>query len=253
MFAITTRKDAPKPFHDRLLDAAESLANKLRNRPTMPAHPQDATRSWMDVTSGGRLPPVSCAFRGCSWYGGNKVKVIYARTDPEHPWDQELKQHVLSKHNQDITEASRNLAAPLNMPDFNWDLYNQAIAVKERRSVPIVGPSIDRRVMEHIVQVYNDTCVRSLICFCCAQIKPDTGGCRSKISIFTGSWLLALPPQILQKNFAHDEFQKRYCQSGTPLARRGKAENAPDFADWVLRWRKTDAVSYTHLTLPTKA
>ena len=57
-----------KPEADLLAEAAQSIAHHcLRDRVTMPADPNNPEVSLQDADSGGRLPPVSCAFRGCTW------------------------------------------------------------------------------------------------------------------------------------------------------------------------------------------
>ena len=53
------------------------------------------------------------------------------------------------------------------------DYYTEAIAEKERKGIPTVGPSIDRRTMEHVTEAYSSERIRSLICFVCAQIRTD--------------------------------------------------------------------------------
>ena len=106
--------------------------------------------------------------------------------------------------------------------------------------MPIVGPSVDRRCMDHLVQVYNDRRTRSLICFCCAQVKTDTGTHRSPIEERSGRWLYNLSPSTLMRNFSFANFQHYYCKPGTPLAQRGSGTNpsdclGPDFSDWVIQ------------------
>lgn len=110
----------------------------------------------------------------------------------------------------------------------------------ERRKVPIVGPSVDRRATDYLVQMFNDQKIKSLLCFACAQIKVDTGGCRSEIKYMSTRWLLTIAPKVLSKNFSMDEFQKRYCKPGTPLAQSGNGSSTldvakPDFTDWQIQ------------------
>ena len=105
--------------------------------------------------------------------------------------------------------------------------------------MPIVGPSVDRRCMDHLVQVYNDRRIRSLICFCCAQVKTDTGKLRSPIQEVSGRWLYDLNPTTLSRNFCFKHFEQLYRKPGTPLAPRGSNTNpsdcqGPDFSDWTL-------------------
>ena len=129
------------------------LATLLRDHPTLPADPRDAQVPWLDVASGGRLPPVSCAFKGCMWHGGGRVNVVSRQDDAEHPWDQELRGHILETHGEEIQRLASTILEMKALRGMEWDLYKEALAVKERLGVPIVGPSVDRRAMEHLTQV----------------------------------------------------------------------------------------------------
>ena len=48
--------------------------------------------------------------------------------------------------------------------------YQQALAVKERQAIPVVGEAIDRRAFEQTTLMYNDEKIKCLICFVCACI-----------------------------------------------------------------------------------
>ena len=148
----------------------------------------------------------------------------------ESPWDRHLRGHVLTEHVQQILD----MTGPEE--EHPWDVYKQAVAVRERQTVPTVGSAVDRRAFEQTLQVYNDGRVRALICFACARICLDTGGPRSHISFKSGGWLLALPIGSLTKNFSKTEFEKRYQQPGSPLAFRGSDQRSPNFADWQRSW-----------------
>ena len=89
-------------------------------------------------------------------------------------------------------EEIQNIA--LVEEDYLWDVYKEALAVQERRRVPVVGAAVDRRAFQTTLEVYNDDRIRSLICFVCARVCLNTGGCNSEISYRPGSWLLRLPP-----------------------------------------------------------
>ena len=80
--------------------------------------------------------------------------------------------------------------------DSLWDsqsFYAAAIAEHERRGVPAVGYSVDRRTQELTTDVYNDKNIKALMCFICAQVKPATSGARSLISMRSATWLLGDP------------------------------------------------------------
>ena len=121
---------------------------------------------------------------------------------------------------------------------YQWDLYKAALSAQERNSVPVAGPSIDRRVCEYTADVYNADCIRILICFACAQVKLDIGRIRSAIEFYSGRYLFSLPPGSLVKNFSMAEFTQRYRSSGSPLAARGDCASdgvCLGFSDWELR------------------
>ena len=111
-----------------------------------------------------------------------------AYTD-EHPYDLELREHVLDQHG----EALRHVARASEMTDsevqrmgeaqFLWDLYKQALAVQERKGFPTVGVSVDRCAFEYTNLVYNDARIRSLMCFTCACIRLDMGQSAARSAI----------------------------------------------------------------------
>ena len=185
-----------------LLDASEQLAEDLRDHVTMPADPKNSEVSLQDAQSGGWLPPASCAFRRCTWCVAAKAssKSSY-EDDPEHPWDQDLRAHVASAHSPAIQSLVSGIVGPEKAKQFEWDIYKEACSVQERRTIPVTGPSVERRTCERTAHVYNDECVRALICFACARVKVDTGRIRSDIAFRTGEWLFSLPPGSLVKNF----------------------------------------------------
>ena len=102
MFHIRTSPDRPrKPESDVRWETAERIAVRLRGHVTMQANPANMELSITDpdiVDSGARLPPVSCAFRKCGWKGGGASSDTCYRSDCEHPWDQQLRQHVVVEH-----------------------------------------------------------------------------------------------------------------------------------------------------------
>ena len=50
----------------------------------------------------------------------------------------------------------------VDVQTHTWDVYKQAVAVVERRGVPVAGLSVDCRSLDHLVQRYNDGRIRSL-------------------------------------------------------------------------------------------
>ena len=103
---------------DREASMCQELAKSLRGRPTLPADPKDASRSWEDLKTGIALPEVSCSFQGCFWHGET---------------DTALQSHVVSYHAASFTETCGD-------DDAVWfDMYLGAISSIERNQVPAVG------------------------------------------------------------------------------------------------------------------
>ena len=80
--SLSSISDNTDMFHAEVLDAesmtwtteqdmetrrVEHLAQYLRAHPLLPPDPQDATKDWLDVTSGIKFPAIHCAFSGCAW------------------------------------------------------------------------------------------------------------------------------------------------------------------------------------------
>ena len=92
------------------IDVAIRVANDyLRERVTMPARCNDDASAFGVVASGERLAPVSRAFRDCCSEGGNALEPKAWGEDTEHPWDQELRRHVLSTHGNVIRDLAETL------------------------------------------------------------------------------------------------------------------------------------------------
>jgi hypothetical protein len=87
-----------------------------------------------------------------------------------------------------------------------YDVYLQALAVRERMGIPVYGPSIQRRIIEYTQQVYNDSMIRALICCLCARIQVDTGRRTSDIEFQHGGWFFRLPRGSSHNNFSKKDF-----------------------------------------------
>ena len=167
MFGVKLRTErSRKTEQDLMLEAAEALASSfLRDHVTMPASCEDSRISFRDAESGGRLPPVSCGFQCCTFtVSGRKSCRTAYEDDAEHPWDQELRTHVLEVHGADIRALMQDKVTARYTRFPEWDVYREALSVKERSTIPVIGPSVDRRACEYTAHVYNDDCVRALIC-----------------------------------------------------------------------------------------
>ena len=193
----------------------ENLAEFLRSRPTLPADPSDASRSWEDLKSGMALPEVSCSFTRCLWHGDT---------------DDALKAHLLNDHAAQFRRACGE-------DDEIWfDVYLGAIASIERRQIPAVGLTKDRQMLRKLTRRYNDETICSLVCMVCGQIKTKTPAENSHIDWQGLGWLAKLPKasKTLDMNCGWDEWSKDYG-SKHPLNvyGPGRHEGVPQ-KDWCL-------------------
>ena len=147
------------------------------------------------------MKSLTVAFHGCMWQGGADLENFDFYKDPEHPWGQELRDHICEQHGEMIRQICEDIFPDEDVTQHQWDFYKEAIAVIERSGIPIVGPSVDRRSIDRLVQVYKDHNIRSLICFCCAQVNTDTGQHRSPIEERSGEWLYNLSASTLMEFF----------------------------------------------------
>ena len=175
----------------------------MRSRVTISANLEKDPNSQALIDSAMSLHRIHCAFKSCTGSfeevfkeDEKKVRSIQKKSgsldeDPhaEAFWDRVLKEHIVRRHK----DAIREVALVEEDADV-WDVYKEALAEQERKRVPVVGAAVDRRAFQTTLEeVYNDDCIRSLICFVCARVCLNTGGCSSEISYRPGSWLLRLP------------------------------------------------------------
>ena len=208
----TARVLCPQPFlteQDQDQSAARLLARDLRTRPTLPPDLGEPSKPFLDVESGLKLPVSHCAFRGCKWVGEKR---------------DDIKPHIHSKHRARIIEVCGHRAQ-----DHVFDFYCEAIAVHERNTVPQIGFSIDRRSIAQTVEVYNDECIKQLVCFVCSQSKTSVPHVNSLIEYKPAAWLCDLSPTSLRLNLDFACFRARYASSG-PLA------GVPGLEGW--EWRR---------------
>ena len=143
-------------------DCAKRLAEHLRERPTLPARPDDPERSLTEVDLPIRLPLFSCPFRGCVF-----------NTDDEAEYDE----HVASRtrafpHHCVIAETCNPHLAYIDAKDF----VHRAVSIREQNQIPLIGPATTRRALRTLTTRYNDENIQALCCFICGQIHTTMAG-----------------------------------------------------------------------------
>ena len=198
---VSSRALKKKTFlteQDQDQEAARRLSRALRDRPTLPPTLNGETDlPFLDVASGMKMPSAHCAFRGCMWSSDRR---------------DDVKDHVCSQHGARIMEECGPRAQ-----NYVYDFYCEAIAVRERATVPVIGFSVDRRSIDQTNEVYNDASIKQLSCLVCAQSKTCVPHTNSLIEYKPAIWLRNLSSKSLRLNLDFAHFHTRYATSG-PLA-----------------------------------
>ena len=128
---VTTAKNLKRRY---IFDACLELAAKvstacIRMRPTLQT---DET----EKTSGALLAGVHCAFIGCHWTCPRQKRGMHTKVLKEdHPWDALLRLHVETEHGAVINELADVNHVELPPACSVWDVYKEAIAVRERQKI----------------------------------------------------------------------------------------------------------------------
>ena len=84
---------------------------------------------------------------------------------PNHQWDNEEK--ILEALQPDDANVKPRII-PRRMHALAY--YIAATCVKEQQHIPIIGPSLDRRMLSLLTHLCNSDTVQSLVCVSCAQV-----------------------------------------------------------------------------------
>jgi hypothetical protein len=101
----------PRTDEDKELAIAQEISRHLRDYPLLPLDGSDKSKqtTFMDVSSGMRLPLLHCGFLGCDWTCNKNF---------EYHWDAELE---LYKH---LEQSHRKSEGMQNIPCTDWAIYN---------------------------------------------------------------------------------------------------------------------------------
>ncbi len=208
---------------DKELERVDVVKALLRSRPLLPPHPEDAGQDYVDVQSGVSFPLAHCAVKGCSW--------TIDTLEPGDSVEQEIRLHIAGVH-----------AADMQLSNAGLDLmayYNAAIAERERENMPLIGPSIDRRVFKWLQRACNSETVRSLICFVCAQVKTYVARLKANwdIKYHDGSiFNRAHAKGNLSLNCSLTYFKDRYARHDGPDG--NPFQHVPELAEDCWEWRR---------------
>eukprot|EP00439_Symbiodinium_sp_Y106_P022672 s1503_g2.t2 len=121
-------------------------------------------------------------------------------------------------------------ARPVAGKRLALSLYVAAIAERERRKMPNVGYSVDRRVLTHLSVMQRQAETKGLICALCAQICLHGAGRASQIGTATVAVVFEeMPEAVFRENWCYKTYVDRYATCG-PMA------NADCTRSWS--WRR---------------
>ena len=211
LFHVAARpSETPRTLEDEELAIIDSIVPHLRDYPLLPPRAKEPTESFADVASGQRLPALHCGFKRCpmKWTASledinfhfDMERLLYCHLEKEHK-DREMAK--VPKHEWDDNEAiaralwpddpdqpSRNIPRTMNALAY----YTAAVCAKERCHVPLIGPSLDRRMLSLLTRLCRSETVEALVCVGCAQIhtcvKSWTRPWPECLSSGTGTWRL---------------------------------------------------------------
>ena len=238
--AVESRK-AWETKEDAGLREASAVAALLREEPCCPPSGKRERESFTDMSSGTRLPAAHCAFKGCvfvsekpaceSWLqpaqywsaAAGRWEQAKTRAGADCCGDSQcLWEHVLQQHGE-VLHAERGKRLALS-------LYVAAIAERERRKMPHVGYSVDRRVLTHLSVMQRQAETKGLICALCAQICLQGAGRASQIGTATVAVVFEeMPEAVFRENWCYKTYVDRYATCG-PMA------NADCTRSWS--WRR---------------
>ena len=239
-------------YEDMDNQRAQRLALHLRERPLMPPHPDDASKSWGEATSGISLPKYHCAFKNCTWTSTKLPCEQRSLTKDsfiacEGAWlgnskrdgasasligccgnSSCLREHIVQCH----ADALRETCTADAVEEDSYDYYLEAIKIREQQAMPIVGPSVDRRTFAHVAQDMSEDAIQSLICMCCAQLRRSSNTTNADIArVNSGEYFKSLCPVSFQANWDFAEYMKHYGSTDV-------LQNHPDLQDGNWTWRR---------------
>ena len=182
MFGIDSLKQLPPDYKEcfryRWHSAVHELTKQLRDSVLLPLDPrnQDNERAFDDPQSGVSLPVWHCPFLTREATGTQlpcRARECAQHTQAKKRGSYEAKffAHVRDTHGlvlKKITAEWKLKEGEMSEPEIHLTLLHAAMAEKERQSVPLLGHSIDRRVMQHVSEVFTNDTVQVLMCFICA-------------------------------------------------------------------------------------
>ena len=140
--------------------AIAALTAQLRDDVLAPI--QTDQISPLNIDSGAPLPLWHCAFDGCPVH--SRETGVPGSYD-ENSYENALWEHLRTSHIFSLSSIVKDFSlkeGDMEHRTVLLTLYNAALAEKERKSVPKLGCTTDRRTLAHVSEVFNDDTVKVL-------------------------------------------------------------------------------------------
>ena len=167
---------------------------------------------------------------------------------PDSEWDDE----------RAISDSASTRLIPRHMHALAY--YTAAIGLRERSHVPIIGPSLDKRMLNILTKLCNSDTIHSLICASCAQIYTSVDTWAQLFSEELHTWrshfspwsikyhkvscsllkMMKESPETFGKCFELQQFFQRYArdnhEDGNPFVMRDDLSS--DSWEWKRKFRE---------------
>ena len=172
---------------------------------------------------------------------------------PTREWDDEdAIDAAINERFEDTAKQTKILHRTLNALAY----YLAAVSLKEQEHIPLVGVSLDRRMLQMLTKVCNSDTVMALSCFACVQIHVNVKCWEKQFDVIGPSWqyqghgpcriqyyrvrdslwnMLRADAQIFKLNFDLSTFKARFAadtrSSGNPFLRCPELDDEENI-DW---------------------
>jgi hypothetical protein len=159
-------KTSPK---ERWRLAAEEVKTLCRSDVTIPLDPFDKTRTkvFQNLDEAFRLPRWHCPFRHCAACEMDKA---HSKETPKTAHEASWWDHIWTCHHADLSKIIRKYKLQQKEVELLETMFALLIAgmlEREREFITTLGIATDRRILNHVGEVFYEDNIKTLMCFIC--------------------------------------------------------------------------------------
>ena len=159
-------KTSPK---ERWRLAAEEVKTLCRSDVTIPLDPFDKTRTkvFQNLDEAFRLPRWHCPFRHCAACEMDKA---HSKEKPKTAHEASWRDHIWTCHHADLSKIIRKYKLQQKEVELLETMFALLIAgmlEREREFITTLGIATDRRILNHVGEVFYEDNIKTLMCFIC--------------------------------------------------------------------------------------